>query len=181
MRHPARYRSRPAASSTRFRPCTGRRWASRTRPSSHQASSFRRSSRPHRRARNGMGSGRRVGEVGRAGEAVAAAEAGYPVPVRSFVIISDAHIGALLLAGRSRRGDAPAETMRNARSNSGHFSSSKSARRGRQSGARCGPLDTAISLLTRPRDRADSRRLQRLELPMPDPADHRAGDARVDR
>lgn len=52
------------------------------------------------------------GEVGRVDEAVAAAKAGYPVPMRSFVIITDAHIGALLLAGRIAEADAPAQTIR---------------------------------------------------------------------
>ncbi len=52
------------------------------------------------------------GEVGRASEAVAAAKAGYPVPIRSFVIITDAHIGALLLSGKVVEADAPAQTIR---------------------------------------------------------------------
>ncbi len=52
------------------------------------------------------------GEIGRADDAVAAAHAGYPVPIRSFVIITDAHIGALLLAGRVAEAGAPAETIR---------------------------------------------------------------------
>jgi DNA-binding CsgD family transcriptional regulator len=53
-----------------------------------------------------------LGEVGRTADAVAAAQAGYPVPIRSFVIITDAHIGALLLAGRVADAGAPAETIR---------------------------------------------------------------------
>jgi DNA-binding CsgD family transcriptional regulator len=40
------------------------------------------------------------GDAGRVTEAVAAAQAGYSVPIRSFVVIADAHVGALLLAGR---------------------------------------------------------------------------------
>ena len=52
------------------------------------------------------------GEAGRADEAAAAAKAGYPVPIRSFVIITDAHIGALLLAGHIADADAPAQTIR---------------------------------------------------------------------
>ena len=51
------------------------------------------------------------GEVGRTADAVAAAEAGYPVPIRSFVIITDAHISALLLSGRIIDAVAPAETI----------------------------------------------------------------------
>jgi len=40
------------------------------------------------------------GDAGRVAEAVAAAQAGYAVPMRSFVVLPDAHVGALLLAGR---------------------------------------------------------------------------------
>ncbi len=40
------------------------------------------------------------GDAGRLTEAVAAANAGYAVPTRSFVVLPDAHVGALLLAGR---------------------------------------------------------------------------------
>jgi DNA-binding CsgD family transcriptional regulator len=40
------------------------------------------------------------GDAGRVTEAVAAAEAGYSVPMRSFVVLPDAHVGALILAGR---------------------------------------------------------------------------------
>ena len=40
------------------------------------------------------------GDAGRVTEAVAAAQAGYAVPMRSFVVLPDAHVGALLLAGR---------------------------------------------------------------------------------
>lgn len=40
------------------------------------------------------------GDAGRVSDAVAAAQAGYAVPTRSFVVLPDAHVGALLLAGR---------------------------------------------------------------------------------
>jgi DNA-binding CsgD family transcriptional regulator len=40
------------------------------------------------------------GDAGRVTEAVAAAQAGYAVPTRSFVVLPEAHVGALLLAGR---------------------------------------------------------------------------------
>ena len=40
------------------------------------------------------------GDAGRVTDAVAAAQAGYAVPTRIFVILPDAHAGALLLAGR---------------------------------------------------------------------------------
>jgi DNA-binding CsgD family transcriptional regulator/tetratricopeptide (TPR) repeat protein len=52
------------------------------------------------------------GEVGRVTEAIAAAQAGYPVPIRSFVIISDAHVTALLLSGRVTEAPAVAELVR---------------------------------------------------------------------
>ncbi len=52
------------------------------------------------------------GEAGRPDEAAAAAQAGYPVPIRSFVIITDAHIGARLLSGQIADADRPAETIR---------------------------------------------------------------------
>ncbi|HXS87409.1 MAG TPA: LuxR C-terminal-related transcriptional regulator [Mycobacterium sp.] len=53
-----------------------------------------------------------LGELGRTADAVAAAKAGYPVPIRSFVIITDAHLDALLLAGRVIDAAEPAETIR---------------------------------------------------------------------
>lgn len=52
------------------------------------------------------------GEAGRTTEAVAAAQAGYPVPIRSFVIIADAHVSALLLAGRVSEAPAVADLVR---------------------------------------------------------------------
>jgi hypothetical protein len=41
-----------------------------------------------------------AGDTGRTTEAVAAAVAGYPTPMRGFLTIADAHVGALLLSGR---------------------------------------------------------------------------------
>jgi hypothetical protein len=41
-----------------------------------------------------------AGDAGRTSEAVAAAEAGYPIGVRGFLVITDAHAGALWLSGR---------------------------------------------------------------------------------
>ena len=58
------------------------------------------------------------GEAGRTEEAVAAAQAGYPVPIRSFVIISDAHVSALLLSGRVAEAPAVADLVRG---RAGHF------------------------------------------------------------
>jgi DNA-binding CsgD family transcriptional regulator len=52
------------------------------------------------------------GEAGHTTEAVAAAQAGYPVPMRSFVIISDAHVSALLLSGRVAEAHDVAELIR---------------------------------------------------------------------
>lgn len=52
-----------------------------------------------------------AGEAGRMSEAVAAAQAGYPVPIRSFVIITDGHTSALLLAGEIARARYPAQLL----------------------------------------------------------------------
>jgi DNA-binding CsgD family transcriptional regulator len=52
------------------------------------------------------------GDAGRVTEAVAAAEAGYSVPTRSFVVLPDAHVGALLLAGRIAEAWQVAECFR---------------------------------------------------------------------
>src|SRR6185312_9137754 len=52
------------------------------------------------------------GEAGRTGEAIAAAVAGYPIPMRSFVIIADAHVSALVLAGRIAEAQDVADLIR---------------------------------------------------------------------
>ncbi|MFG1933583.1 LuxR C-terminal-related transcriptional regulator [Mycobacterium sp. NPDC048908] len=52
------------------------------------------------------------GEAGRTNEAVAAAVAGYPIPMRSFVIIADAHVSALVLAGRIAEAQKVADLIR---------------------------------------------------------------------
>ena len=52
------------------------------------------------------------GDAGRVTEAVAAAQAGYAVPMRSFVVLPDAHVGALLLAGRIAEAWQVAERFR---------------------------------------------------------------------
>jgi DNA-binding CsgD family transcriptional regulator len=89
------------------------------------------------------------GEAGRADEAAAAAKAGYPVPIRSFVIITDAHIGALLLAGHISDAEAPAETIRQRQI---EFQAFQSFQVGSLAVGRValgsGRLDAAISLLT---------------------------------
>jgi DNA-binding CsgD family transcriptional regulator len=89
------------------------------------------------------------GEAGRAGAAAAAAKAGYPVPIRSFVIITDAHIGALLLAGHIADAGAPAETIRQRQI---EFQAFQSFQVGSLAVGRAalgsGRLDAAISLLS---------------------------------
>lgn len=52
------------------------------------------------------------GEAGRTDEAVAAAVTGYPIPMRSFVIIADAHVSALVLAGRIAEAQEVADLIR---------------------------------------------------------------------
>jgi DNA-binding CsgD family transcriptional regulator len=52
------------------------------------------------------------GESGATAEAAAVARAGYPIPVRAFVVIADAHIDALLLAGDTAGAQSVAEMMR---------------------------------------------------------------------
>jgi predicted ATPase/class 3 adenylate cyclase len=53
-----------------------------------------------------------LGDAGATAAAVAAAEAGYPIPIRGFFVITDAHIGALLLAGRIADAQKEAEIFR---------------------------------------------------------------------
>jgi len=52
-----------------------------------------------------------LGDAGRTAEAAAAAESGYPVPVRGFVIITDAHVGALLLSGQIAKAQQQADIL----------------------------------------------------------------------
>lgn len=52
------------------------------------------------------------GEAGATAEAAAIALAGYPIPVRAFIVISDAHINALLLAGETAKAREVAQMMR---------------------------------------------------------------------
>jgi DNA-binding CsgD family transcriptional regulator len=53
-----------------------------------------------------------LGDAGRTAEAAAAAQSGYPVPVRGFVIITDAHVGALLLSGQIVKAQQQADLLR---------------------------------------------------------------------
>jgi DNA-binding CsgD family transcriptional regulator len=53
-----------------------------------------------------------AGDAGRTADAVAAAEASYPVPIRSFVIVTDGHTSALLLAGEIASAQYPAGLLR---------------------------------------------------------------------
>lgn len=52
-----------------------------------------------------------AGHAGRTTEAIAAAEAGYRVPIRAFVHITDAHMSAVLLSGRIAEAHAVAQVM----------------------------------------------------------------------
>jgi DNA-binding CsgD family transcriptional regulator len=53
-----------------------------------------------------------AGEAGRTTEAGAAAEASTRIPIRSFVVITDAHLGALLLSGQISDAQNVAEFLR---------------------------------------------------------------------
>jgi DNA-binding CsgD family transcriptional regulator len=53
-----------------------------------------------------------AGDAGRTADAVAAAEASYPVPIRSYVIVTDGHTSALLLAGEIAGAQYPAGLLR---------------------------------------------------------------------
>lgn len=50
-------------------------------------------------------------DAGRTKQAVAVAQAGYPIPIRSFVIITDAETSALVLSGQIAEAQRPAEAM----------------------------------------------------------------------
>lgn len=88
-----------------------------------------------------------AGDAGRTSEAAAAASAGYPVAVRGFVIITDAHVGALLLAGQIAEATAAAKWLRQRACNvsgPGHLHSAPVAAR---AALGAGRLDTACALL----------------------------------
>jgi DNA-binding CsgD family transcriptional regulator len=89
------------------------------------------------------------GDMGRARDAAAAAKAGYPIPIRSFVIITDAHIGALLLAGHIAEADEPAQTIRQRQIEfrAFQFLEAGTVAVGRTA-LGSGRLDAAVSLLT---------------------------------
>ncbi|MGY4646738.1 putative ATPase/class 3 adenylate cyclase [Mycobacterium sp. URHB0021] len=53
-----------------------------------------------------------LGDSGSTSAAVGAAEAGYAIPVRGYFVITDAHVGALLLAGRISDAQGEAQTFR---------------------------------------------------------------------
>ena len=64
-----------------------------------------------------------AGDAGRPDEATVAADSGYPVAMRSyFIVIGDAHVGALLLSGQIGQAEKVAEFLN-----------------GRAGDARCGP------------------------------------------
>lgn len=95
------------------------------------------------------------GEGGRTTEAVAAAEAGYPIQVRTFTVIADAHANALALAGRIADADAVAVLMRDQAMNSraAPFGQVAVAVSG-QAALAAGRLDRACALLTKALERA---------------------------
>jgi DNA-binding CsgD family transcriptional regulator len=87
-----------------------------------------------------------AGDAGRVMEAEAAAEAGYPIGVRSFVPIADAHIGALILGGRITDALDRAEWLRARVADVPGAAQLRGAVEGRA--ALCaGHLETACSLL----------------------------------
>lgn len=98
------------------------------------------------------------GEGGRTTEAVAAATAGYPIPVRAFIIIADAHTNALALAGRIADAEAVAALMRDQAINSraAPFGQVAVAVSG-QAALAAGGLDRACALLTKVVERAATR------------------------
>lgn len=63
------------------------------------------------------------GDIGRTAEAVKTAESGYPIPIRGYFVISDVHVGALLLAGSVHEARGVAE-MFHRRSHGENFHSS---------------------------------------------------------
>lgn len=52
------------------------------------------------------------GEAGATAEAAEVAHAGYPIPVRAFIVIADAHVNSLLLAGDTAGAQDVAQMMR---------------------------------------------------------------------
>ncbi|MEZ0340250.1 LuxR C-terminal-related transcriptional regulator [Mycobacterium sp. pV006] len=94
------------------------------------------------------------GEAGRTAAAIAAAEHGYLIPVRGFIVIADAHIDAMLLAGRVTDALTVAATMRRRAlaSREGPFGHAAEAVSGHaELGA--GHLDAACTLLRSAVDR----------------------------
>ena len=90
------------------------------------------------------------GEAGTVSEATTAAQAGYPIPVRAFIVISDAHTNALLLAGQISDAQDVAAMMQRQAMASGHgapFGQIAIAVAG-QAALGAGQLDEACSLLT---------------------------------
>ena len=92
-----------------------------------------------------------LGDAGAASDAVATAESGYPIPVRGYFVLTDAQLGALLLAGRVTEGldIAKAGDRRAADFPSSQFAPIFAAIRGRAAigagdlGAACALLATA--------------------------------------
>lgn len=88
------------------------------------------------------------GESGSASEAAEAAESGYPLPVRAFIVIADAHINAMLLAGRISDAEDVAKMMqRRAMASRGAPFGQISVAVAGQAALGAGELDRACSLL----------------------------------
>ena len=124
------------------------------------------------------------GEAGRVTEAVAAAQAGYSVPMRSFVALPDAHIGALLLAGRIAEAWQVAEQFYNAMVLLILCPSARCKRRYCDLGSsRPGRRPPSHGLFAAGSDGRCVVRLERhrVVVSMPAPPDHCFGHARFDR
>ncbi len=95
-----------------------------------------------------------LADAGAAADAVATAESGYPIPVRGYFVITDAHLAALLLAGRVEEGlgIAQAGDRRSGDFPSSQFDPIFAAIAGRAAMA-AGNLSTACALLTTAHDK----------------------------
>jgi ATP/maltotriose-dependent transcriptional regulator MalT len=88
-----------------------------------------------------------AGDAGRTSEAVEAARTGYPIAVRGFVIVTDAHVGALLLAGQIAEAKQAAEFLRERTGNVSGAAHLHSAPVQARAALGAGRLDAACALL----------------------------------
>ena len=125
------------------------------------------------------------GDAGRVTEAVAAAQAGYAVPMRSFVVIADAHAGALLLAGRIAEAWQVAERFHEEMAHVAKVTQQAThgagAVLGRAARGRRPPSHGLFAFGSGGRGVVRRGRLQRVVVSVPDPSGDCAGDARFDR